>query len=54
MRTWVPRSATARTMLSRAASLIPTTFTTTSARMTTMPPIELYGQVRSTGQKTAR
>ena len=46
MSTWVARSATARTMLRRAASLIPITLITTSDRMTTMPPIVLYGHVR--------
>ena len=54
MRTCVARSSTARTMLSRAASLMPMTLITTRARMTTMPPIVLYGQVLSAGQKTAR
>ena len=52
--TCVPRSSSARTMLRRAASLMPMTLITTRARMVTMPPMELYGHVLSTGQKTAR
>ena len=52
--TWVPRSSSARMMLRRAASLMPTTLMPTRAMMVTMPPMELYGCVLSAGQKTAR
>ena len=50
----VPRSSSARTMLSRAASLMPTTLSATRKTMVTMPPMELYGKVLRAGQKTER
>ena len=52
--TCVPRSSSARTMLRRAASLMPMTLIPTRAMMVTMPPMELYGCVLRAGQKTAR
>ena len=54
MRTWVARSAMARMMLRRAASLIPITLMTTSTTMTRTPTAESHGCVLRTGQKTAR
>ncbi len=44
----------ARTMLRRAASLMPMMLMVTRKAMTAMPPIELYGQVLRMGQKAAR
>ena len=44
----------ARTMLSRAASLMPKMLMVTRKTMTAMPPIELYGQVLRMGQNVAR
>ena len=52
--TCVPRSSTASRMLSRAASLMPTTLMTTRTMMVTAPPMVLYGHSRRIGQKMER